>query len=112
MPREHEYDETGQCKWCPHKDPSKASLAAPPVQPHPVGYHTWSPSEGWKATQLTIGREVLGLYWHVRDGFKPTPRKKAFVDERDAKLWVLRAAINHHKSKLASLEEELVRLND
>lgn len=27
IPKEHEYDETGQCKWCTHKDPAQASLA-------------------------------------------------------------------------------------
>lgn len=91
---------------------AQPGLLHPVVKPHSVGYHTFIASDrGHKATQVTIGREVLGLYWHCNNGFKRTAINKFFEGEADAKKAILHSAIQKRKSQLKSLTAELERLN-
>lgn len=82
------------------------------VQPHHVEYKTWNVTERATATQLRIKGDVIGLYWHLNNGYQRTGGKTIHATEKAAKLAVLDASIKKTKAKLASLKAEVVRLNN
>jgi len=77
-----------------------------------VHYHTYNPTDTTTGTQVSIGRECLGLIWHEPNGgFKWSHSVKVYSNLQSAKIAIVRAAMRHRKKEFDELLIELGRLN-